>query len=280
LPDSTALTDLDQAARAYFGVLEKCCAVAAPGTQSLIQWLPRLRRPCRVAVLGPTYEEHARAWQTSGHDVFEVEAIKDVPAGTAVLVVVNPNNPDGRRLAPQTLIAIASRLASNGGWLVLDEAFVDPQPELSCARYAGIDGLIVLRSFGKFFGLAGLRLGFALTSPLLGSILNDAVGPWAVSGVAAEIATAAFRDRTWIVSTRERLRSDSTRLKRTLAGVGLEPLGGTNLFCLAGCKDSQTLFERLARAGVYVRAFPGRPGWLRFGLPGTEEDFRRLALAL
>lgn len=280
LPDAAAIAALNAAAADYFGAADLTQVVAAPGTQSLIQWLPRLRPPGRVAIVGPTYGEHERSWRAAGHEVIGIAAISDLPPETDVAVVVNPNNPDGRTDAPGDLAELAAALGARGGWLVVDEAFVDPVPELSAVPFTGSGGLIVLRSFGKFFGLAGLRLGFAVCAPGLAETIGAAIGPWAVSGAAIEVAMSAYRDNLWVERTRERLAADQARLDALLGGSGLEVIGGTRLFRLTECPDSEALFARLGRAGIYLRVFPERTGWLRFGLPGREDDFGRLAMAL
>jgi len=194
--------------------------------------------------------------------------------------VVNPNNPDGRRYAPEELLALAERLNGRGGLLVVDEAFADLTPELSLASRSARPGLLVLRSFGKFFGLAGLRLGCALGDPLLTGILKEALGPWALPGPTLEIATRAFGDAEWIAGTRQRLAAAAARLDDQLRGAELTPLGGTDLFRLAGHPEAPRLFERLCRAGLLVRRFPERPQWLRFGLPPDAAAEARLAEAL
>ncbi len=285
LPGTAAVDALRAAAARCYGVRALGAIVAAPGTQALIQLLPRLRPAGRVAVLGPTYAEHAHAWAAAGHAVTEVAASGGEPWGdlgdTAdVVVVTNPNNPDGHAVAPVRLIEAAAALAARGGWLVVDEAFADTAPVLSVAAAAGRPGLVVLRSFGKFFGLAGVRLGFALTGPGLAARTAAGLGPWAVSGPAIAVGTAALADRAWIAATRTALNAAAARLDRLLAAHGLGVAGGTSLFRLVEDPAAPEVFERLGRAGILVRHFPGRPDRLRFGLPGSEADWRRLEAAL
>ena len=254
---------------------------AASGSQALIQLLPRLLPPGRVAVVEPTYAEHARCWTLAGHEVRGVDGVDGLGIlAPDVLVVVNPNNPDGRLLPPERLLDLAQAQAARGGWLVVDEAFADMEPEQSVARFAGRPGLVVLRSFGKFFGLAGLRLGIALAPAGLATALRDAVGPWAVSGPGLSIATAALGDREWILRTRGMLDGSMARLHRLLSGAGLKPVGGTALFCLVEDRRAPNLYRALGDAGILVRRFERRPDWLRFGLPGAEEDWQRLSVAL
>ena len=280
LPAAGDVDALCAAAAACFGVPDAASVVAAPGSQALIQWLPRLVRPGRVAVLAPTYGEHAAAWAAAGHRVQAVPSLARADGAADVVVVTNPNNPDGRLVASDALIDQARRLAGRGGWLVIDEAFADVVPTASAAAAAGQDGLVVLRSFGKFFGLAGVRLGFLLAPLGLAAAMRTALGQWAVSGPAIAIASRAFGDRRWIAATRDRLAGDSVRLDRLLARYGVDVVGGTPLFRLLRDARAATLFDGLGRHGIYVRRFPEHANWLRLGLPGDEDGWTRLDCAL
>src|SRR3989338_9632468 len=152
---------LQAAAQDYYGT-SKLLAVA--GSQAAIQTLPMLRSPAQVAIVAPGYAEHAHAWQRCGHHVVGMTASEILQAGTAaqVAVIVNPNNPTGKLFRPKELLDMHAQLAARGGWLVVDEAFIDATPEHSLASACPRPGLIVLRSLGKFFGLAGARVGFVL----------------------------------------------------------------------------------------------------------------------
>jgi cobalamin biosynthetic protein CobC len=204
------------------------------------------------------------------------------PLGEAGLaVVVNPNNPDGRIFGRAELRALARRLHSHGGLLIVDEAFMDVGPrEESLAEAMEESNVVVLRSFGKVFGLAGLRLSFALAEENLAARLRAALGPWPVSGPALAISAQALSDAQWLEDTRHALAEASRRLDALLASAGLERIGGTSLFTLVKANDAPTLFDRLGRAGIFVCRFVEGPTWLRFGLPGTEADWDRLAAAL
>ena len=287
LPDPATLETLTAAAAQAFGVPDARHITAAPGSQSLIQWLPRLRPPGRVAVLGPTYAEHAASWTAAGHQVslLDRDRVPDQAdhlyhESWDTVVVVNPNNPDGRTLDPDQLRILAASQARRQGWLVVDEAFADLTPAASVTAAVGQPGLVVLRSFGKFFGLAGLRLGFALTEPGLAAVLRQALGPWPVSGPAAMIAGRALADQAWIAETRIRLAAAAERLDQMLTRHSLTLLGGTSLFRLAQTDTAQAQFGHLGRAGILVRRFDAHPHWLRFGLPADETAWRRLEAAL
>jgi len=280
LPDAALGRRLRQAAAGHYGVADPALLVAAPGSQALIQWLPRLRPPGQVAVLAPTYGEHAACWAAAGHEVMAIDSLAALPPCCDGLVLSNPNNPDGRILPPEELLAASAALRARGGWLVVDEAFADVAPAASLAARAGTPGVILLRSFGKFFGLAGLRLGFAVAEPSVAATVAAALGPWAVSGPAAAVAVAAFADRDWIAATRRRLSAAAAALDTLLLRHDVAVIGGTDLFRLAATKDAARLFDRLCRHGIFVRRFDAAPDWLRFGLPADAAAAARLDAAL
>jgi cobalamin biosynthetic protein CobC len=201
--------------------------------------------------------------------------------GLDCLVLCNPNNPDGATHAPARLLDCAGMLAARGGWLVADEAFADfAPPGLSLAPHLPAPGIVVLRSFGKAYGLAGLRLGFALASSDLAARLRAALGPWPVSGPALAIGTAALADAAWREAARIRLLHDAERLDALLAGAGFAVSGGTPLFRLAHHRDTPRIAQRLGAAGILVRDFPETPDRLRLGIPAGDEAFARLAAEL
>src|SRR5215472_10623707 len=273
LPDPDALATVANIAAQSYGV-------PAPGTQILLPLVAALVDPARAAVVAPTYREHARAAALAGHRVAEIADLAAAREATLV-IVTNPNNPDGRLFNKNELIALAKRLATRGGLLVVDEAFMDVgPPDASVAGEVGKNAIVVLRSSGKFFGLAGIRLGFALAPPQLAGRLSAKLGPWAVSGPALAIGTTALADRAWIDEARNRLIAAADRLKAILLSAGLEIVGGTALFQLARTPAAYDLFHHLGRAGILVRSFPEHPSWLRFGLPGTEADWARLQMAM
>lgn len=277
LPAKTEEEALRAAARAAYRVPAAAGIVAAPGTQILIELLPLLAPgAARVAVVGPTYGEHARAWRKAGHEVTDIA--DPAAADAEVVVLVNPNNPDGRIMAPERLVALGQSLAARGGLLVVDEAFADFDGAASLVPLLP-PATVVLRSFGKTYGLAGLRLGFAIAEPGLAQVLADRLGPWAVAGPALHVGAQALADVAWLQAAARDRAADAARLDRLLDRVG-KVAGGTRLFRLLETTEAPALFARLGRAGIYVRRFQDQPNRLRFGLPATEADWSRLEAAL
>ncbi len=270
-----------EAARNAYRVPPEAGIVAAPGTQILIDLLPRFFPAAvaagPVAVLGPTYAEHAQAWRKAGGDVVEAATPAEA-AKAATVVVVNPNNPDGRSLPAADLVALARHCAARGGMLILDEAFADFTPEASLLP-ALPPATIVLRSFGKTYGLAGVRLGFAIGEAAPMAALRAAMGPWAVAGPALRIGALALGDGQWLAQAGGARAADAARLDALLAPLG-RIVGGTTLFRLLATPDAQALFAHLGRHGIYVRRFQNEARWLRFGLPGDAAGWERLEAAL
>jgi cobalamin biosynthetic protein CobC len=280
LPDPEAIAGLETCAAEFYGACDSAGVVAAPGSQAVIQWLPQLLRARRVGIFGFTYGEYARAFAAAGAEV-SIHADLATLAAMDVAVVVNPNNPDGRHVRVAELLRLASRLDERKGVLVVDEAFADFLPKAaSLVPELPAERAIVLRSFGKSFGLAGLRLGFAIASSPLAGALRRALGPWAVSGAAIAIGKNAFADRAWLEKTAQNLAADAAALDLLLEKAGMAVLGGTSLFRLVRHAQAEKIFRTLAEAGVLVRPFAGRPDWLRFGIPCREADRARLAAAL
>ncbi|MBM6580180.1 threonine-phosphate decarboxylase [Microvirga sp. BT689] len=274
LPSPADHRDLEEAAAAAYDATDATAVVAAPGTQVLISLLPRLRPRSRVAILGPAYAEHAHAWRGAGHDVTEVEA-PDRLDGADVVVVVNPNNPDGRLLKREALFRHAEELRPQGGLLVVDEAFADFDAGESLVPVLP-GNAVVLRSFGKSYGLAGLRIGFALAPAQMAARLRSALGPWAVSGPAIEAGRRALRDWQWLQAAKSARADDARRLDRLLSPVAEAPLRGTILYRLLETRQAPELFQYLGRRGIWVRRFQYNPHLLRFGLPRMETDWQRL----
>ncbi|WP_316247409.1 threonine-phosphate decarboxylase [Roseobacter fucihabitans] len=254
LPDKAALSDLLRAARRFWHIPDRAGVIAAPGASALIAQLPYLAEPGAVCIPAPTYNEHAAAFEASGWTLSE--------AGAATAqVVVHPNNPDGRLWDRATLPA------PSAAFTVIDESFCDVAPSHSLIELAATPQTYVLKSFGKFWGLAGLRLGFIAGEQERLDDLRNRLGPWAVSGPALHIATQALNDPAWAVATRQRLSEDAARLDALMQIAGARVIGGTPLFRLYDVESGAEWQARLARHHIWTRTFPYAPGWLRLGLP-------------
>ena len=280
LPSRADEDALIAAAREAYAVPAGAEVVAAAGTQSLIQWLPQLASVGPVAIVEPTYNEHALAWRAAGHEVIACAGLDDIPDAIRHAVVVNPNNPDGRVTSPATLAGAAARLRDRGGWLVVDEAFADIEPDISAAELCVDLPVVILRSFGKFYGLAGLRLGFAIAHQDIAQRVASALGPWACSGPALIIGAAALRDHEWARRTRDTLQHQARKLDAVLTEAGFALVGGTGLFRLAQRADANKVHASLAAQHIWCRRFEWADDLLRFGLPPNDRDLDRLARAL
>ena len=276
LPDQHLDHRLRQAAQQHYGPPSASHILVTPGSGAVIRALPLIQPLGRVAILGPTYGEHAASWGDAGHDVRHCETLAQA-GGADVVIVVNPNNPDGRYVSPQALLDFAA--ASPSCRLVVDQAFGDVDGDFSLIPHLP-DNALVLASFGKFFGLAGLRLGFVFGHPRLLAPLAQNLGPWPVSGPALVIGKHALSNQNWIAATRQKLMVHAAGLDDVVRDAGLEIVGGTPLFRLIHCPDACRLWDHLGRLGILTRAFSYRSDWLRLGLPGDQAGLQRLHTGL
>lgn len=274
---------LIEAACAYYG-----CQFALPtvGSQAALQILPQLRADSKVAMPKFMYQEHANAWQANGHEVIKFDFFPDENTiqQADVLLLCNPNNPTAIKFSVPELLSWHASLAARGGWLVVDEAFMDITPEHSIAKYAHLEGLFVLRSLGKFFGLAGARVGFILAEEHMLKQMQEAIGPWSITGPSRLIAKQALLDKAWQEKMRVQLAENSQKLATLLTKYHLTPMSGTALFQFLPTKNAQALQQHLAQQGIWVRLFSDTPGLsaraaLRFGLP-PEDGWGKLESAL
>ncbi|MFA6970240.1 MAG: threonine-phosphate decarboxylase CobD [Gallionella sp.] len=261
--DDDGLVD---AAASFYGTAR---LLPVSGSQAAIQALPGLRKPCSVSLVAPAYAEHEYAWRQHGHEVRCVSGDEILRSESQVVVIVNPNNPTGRQYSVAELMDLHARLAARGGWLVVDEAFMDATPEHSLAPFCPREGLIVLRSLGKFFGLAGARVGFVLAQEAILQPLAELLGPWPIAAPSRYVAKLALCDIDWQLSTRQALHSAAQRLSDMLSRHGLKPAGGNGLFQWVCCDDAASIHEQLARQGILTRLFDVPPS-VRFGLPRGE----------
>ena len=255
--------------------------IAVAGSQAAIQALPYLRGKSRVGIMTPAYAEHAYAWQQAGHEVIklDIDTITNAIAQLDVLVIINPNNPSAEQFSSEQLISWHQQLAGKGGWLIVDEAFIDSESDQSLAKHCPLEGLIVLRSLGKFFGLAGLRVGFVLAETTFLKQLADRLGPWPIAHASRYIAQLALQDKTWQQQCCHKLSEQGQRLQQLLNKVGLAPDGSCTLFQWLKTEKAEAIHHSLAQQGILTRLF-NTPASLRFGLPKTEDDWQQLETAL
>ncbi|CDM57784.1 MULTISPECIES: threonine-phosphate decarboxylase CobD [Rhizobium] len=280
LPDRHLIDQARAAAQSYYRSGD-ILPLPVPGTQSLIQLLPRLfdGGGKRVAILAPTYGEYERAFPMAGCCVELIAGLDDVRADHAVVVVVNPNNPDGRIYAPERLVALSEEMKARGAVVIVDEAFGDTCPEMSLVPLASrMPNVVISRSFGKFFGLAGLRLGFVVAALPIVERIEGLLGPWAVSGPALSIAADLLRSD--IAPIQLRISERSGALRKVLDQGGLRIIGGTDLFALVDHKPAAQLHRHLCQHHILVRKFDYQPRWLRFGLTADAAGDQRLSDAL
>ncbi|OIR17887.1 threonine-phosphate decarboxylase [mine drainage metagenome] len=268
---------LIEAALAYYGCQH---AIAAAGSQAALQVLPQLRAHSKIAMPQLMYQEHGKAWQRYGHEVIRFEAYPDthIINNADVLLLCNPNNPTATLFSITELLNLHAQLASRGGWLIVDEAFIDVTPEHSIAQYAHLDGLFVLRSIGKFFGLAGARVGFLIGAEQALIKAQEEIGPWSITGPSRIVAKQALTDKAWQQQTRAQLPAISQKLASMLAQYGLTPTAGTALFQFVYTAQAKVWQQHFAQQGILVRLFSDCSA-LRFGLP-TEDGWLKLEKAL
>jgi cobalamin biosynthetic protein CobC len=284
-PDGYPIADIPAAAWQKLpleddGLIEAACAfygcqsaLSTAGSQAALQILPQLRTTSKVAMPKFMYQEHANAWQGNGHDVIKFDFFPDenIIQQTDVLLLCNPNNPTATKFSVADLLGWHAALAARDGWLIVDEAFMDVTSEHSIAKYAHLKGLFVLRSLGKFFGLAGARVGFLLGEELILKQMQEAIGPWSITGPSRLIASQALLNKAWQEKARIQLAENSQKLAALLSKYNLTPMSGTALFQFVPTKNARALQQHLAQQGIWVRLFSDAPGLsaraaLRFGL--------------
>lgn len=263
----------------YYGAPDASHVLPVAGSQAAIRALPSLLSRARVGIAPLTYSEYAPAFERAGHEVLPLDVSwETLPDELLHVVVVNPNNPTVEHLSADKLLHWHAQLVARGGTLLIDEAFADTMPSASLAASTHRDGLIVLRSPGKFFGLAGVRAGFVLGAPALLDALRLTLGAWTVSGPARHAVKAAFEDVAWQQQMRTRLESESARLVSLLHAHGLAT-HSTPLFAWTGDARAAALHEALAQRGVWTRLFAAT-GSVRFGLPASDTEWARFEESL
>ncbi|WP_394154301.1 threonine-phosphate decarboxylase CobD [Vibrio maritimus] len=281
---------LERAARFYYRSASEPLAVA--GSQAAIASLPelftsRLKRLGTVCLPRVGYKEHQRAWETYRYHGSQwlIEFYDETPSvyqleNSDVVVIINPNNPTGQRFSQSQLDAMYQKMQINQGYLVIDEAFADCTPENSLLRRQSLyERLLVLRSVGKFFGLAGARVGFVFAMPPLLSALENQLGPWTVTGPSRWVVKTALMDTDWQLKTRQSLAQNMKRLHALLIRTLTKRVAYTDLFITAYVNEAAVLHRHLCERQVLTRLCDERNA-LRFGLPRTSCQWAKLESAL
>jgi len=287
LPQSADEINLIKAMRDAWGIDSAADIALAPGSSLLISLAARLRDHTEVMIPDPVYSEHEKAWGEAGHRI-QFYAAGTCPVLTdaaGVVIAVQPGNPMGDILPPEAWHGLIDDLARRDGLLIMDEAFIDLMPHHTIVGMAGRKGLLILRSFGKFYGLAGLRLGAAVGHGDDIALLRRLLGPWSVSTPALRVGAMAIADQDWADGQRQWLREQMSALRQVLTKAGMIDRGGTDLYALMDVEkmeleNASGLHHHLAKQGIWTRIFDHHPRWMRFGLPANAEERQRLEQAL
>lgn len=274
LPDMHDEENLRKIAAITYGVKDESYVAAAPGTQILISLLPYIFQAKQVCILCPTYMEHIKAWQHAGVNVKQVSSLEEFmhfgSQEQTIGVICNPNNPDGRLFSVEQIKEVVNSFGQFNNHLVVDEAFMDFEGQ-GAGKLLPHSFLTILRSFGKTYGLAGVRLGFILSNPDYIQKIRQMLGPWAVGGAALQIGQQALQDHAWFLQSQQRLIHQVKQLDLIFLDNGCKVIGGTHLFRLIEYVRAQELWFYLANRGIWVRKFDYNDQWLRFGLSHHQE---------
>lgn len=285
LPQEDKAASLKNIMRKAWSVPDSAEIALASGSGALISLIPHIHKGDmrQVYCPEPAYSEHPMAWQRAGFRMIPYEAgtIPEIYLNkTAAIIAVQPGNPMGHCASPDAWLELMEKAAAHKVMIIMDEAFIDLMPEQSLVPYLGRKGLIVIRSFGKFYGLAGVRLGAAIGHPDDITALEDLLGPWPVSAMAVQFAAEAMSDHGWADDQRDWCATQMASLKKELMARGITIIGGTDLYVLIEIEDAKTLQDKLARAGFWTRIFEHYPNWMRLGLARDDAATTRFLKAL
>ena len=272
LPSSKLLMGLEKAASRAYKVAEGTDTAAVQGAQQIISLLPTcLKNYNSVAILGPTYNEYEKAFKISG---IKAETVSDVSklSSSDIAIIVNPNNPTGKVIAEEILDDLSKKVRI----LIIDESF----KMFSSRRIQKFDNVIQINSLGKFFGLAGVRLGFVSGPSDFIKSVRGMLGPWPVSSVAAEIGIIALNDKTWISEMEKILLEGSNVLHEACNTKNWKLVGKTNLFHTYATSNCVEVEEQFAAHYIWIRTFDYSKSWVRLGIPTSKYEWARVRQAL
>ncbi|MEP2979564.1 MAG: threonine-phosphate decarboxylase CobD [Lentilitoribacter sp.] len=276
LPERAVVSELAEIAKKYYASKQNCLVTS--GSQFLINHLPDLLQG-DVGIVGPTYGEYAGAFARNNRSYTALSSIDDI-GDVRSLVLANPNNPDGRLYSQDELCVLAKVLKQRDGYLVVDEAFCDVCEKASMLMTDPIENLIVLKSFGKFFGLAGARIGFVFAHNEVLSRIKYLQGPWSVSGPSISVARHVLTRDGIHCELLKKISSRHGQFIQMLGRTGLKIAGGTKLFTLIEHESAANLHEHLLVEKILTRKFDYNASWLRLGLTCNEEEDLRLQQAI
>lgn len=277
LPDPKYVKLLEGKAKEFYQTKSNCLAV--PGSQFAIQHLSKVVDG-EIGILEPTYGEYAASFVRNGKSYTSLENISDIGNASSV-ILANPNNPDGRIYTSQELLKLAVQLSERNGYLVVDEAFMaidDPNSLLN--EVDATTNVVILRSIGKFFGLAGIRLGFVFSSEKFRAKLAAYLGPWAVTGPALAIADHIFANRFIANELKQKISVRHQQMGEILEQSGLQIVGKNDLFFLIRHPKANALHISLKQQKVLTRIFDYNSDWIRIGLTANSNEDERLLKAI
>ena len=272
LPSNKILMQLEKAAARAYKIAECTETAAVSGAQQIINLLPLCLKSCNsVAILGPTYNEYEKAFKRSGTKTKTVSETSELSLSD-IAIIVNPNNPTGKVIADETLAGLSKKVRI----LIIDESF----KMFSSRRTLNFSNIIQINSLGKFFGLAGVRLGFVSGPSDFIKEVKEMLGPWPVSSLAAEIGIVALNDKVWISEMEKILVTESNALHEACNSRNWELVGRTFLFHTYATSSCLEVEKQFAAHGIWVRTFDYSETWVRLGIPTSENAWTRVKQAL
>jgi len=279
------MTDLRRAIARYFGIKPEQ-VMCGNGSNSLIHLIPRVFRPRKIFIPIPTFSEYASAAADAGSEVvtlslkerdgFRLDPVETAFAfrGVDMAFLCNPNNPTGQLIPKADMLEIMRYSHEHGIRLVIDESFMDFIGSESIVKEAvQASNVICLRAFTKFFGMPGLRIGYAVSDEATVAALREGQEPWSVSIPAERAAIAALNDWGHIKKTLRLIEKERSRLLDALRLLpGVETFPGAANFLLIKCVsvDTHALRQKLGSRGMLVRDCSS--------FPGLDDRFIRIAV--
>lgn len=242
--------------------------VAVAGSQAAIQWLPQLLADLPVLLPSVGYRDHYEYW----HQRHSVDFYDSLDASVAAeeisdrlsqnsrqhLLVINPNNPSGIQFSIQQIIEWSGML-SGRAFVIVDEAFIDTCVGESLLNLKLPNNIVVLRSFGKFFGLAGIRLGYVFANDSLLARFRQCLTCWQINGPAQAVAIKALSDEVWQKAAQQSIQHNVAHtaviFEPLWPALGIISCTVNSLFIsvVMSAEAAAGLYQFFARSGVLLR---------------------------